>query len=279
MKAGIGDVEIGYDRAGQGEPVLLVMGLATPRIGWFHQFHFLAQSYDVTSFDNRGVGETICPAPWTMADMAGDVIGLADAVGYERFHLVGLSLGGMIGQETALAHPDRISSLSLVATTPGGPEAAPMAPEFGEALMLPDPEERMRRSVELTFGEKFRRENPEMMDLILDATLSGAVGVTPIGAGDGGTAGFLGQVMAVAGWMGTGGAAVRLKDVNVPTLVLHGAKDLLLPVANGEILARDIPGARLRVWDEAGHALNAEYPDEVNAELVAHFERASAPVG
>src|SRR5687768_14970062 len=69
MKTKIGDIEVGYDRAGEGDPVLLVMGLATPRIGWFHQFQFLSQSYDVTSFDNRGVGETLCPGPWTMADM------------------------------------------------------------------------------------------------------------------------------------------------------------------------------------------------------------------
>jgi pimeloyl-ACP methyl ester carboxylesterase len=59
MKIKLGDVEVGYDRAGSGEPVLLVMGLATPRIGWFHQFHYLSQRYDVTSFDNRGVGETV----------------------------------------------------------------------------------------------------------------------------------------------------------------------------------------------------------------------------
>ncbi|MGH2758397.1 MAG: alpha/beta fold hydrolase, partial [Actinomycetota bacterium] len=262
----------------EGEPVLLVMGLATPRIGWFHQFHFLAERYDVTSFDNRGVGETVFEGAWTMLDMADDAVGLADAMGYDRFHLVGISMGGMISQEIVLNHPERVRSLTLMATTPGGPEAVPMSPEYAQALLIPDPKERMRRSVELTFSERFRRENPEMMDLILDATLSGSVGVTPIGAGEIAPMGFIGQVSAVAAWMGAGGTAARLGEIEAPTLVLHGGEDLLLPVGNGQILGRDIPGARLRIRDDAGHALNAEFPDEVNAELIAHLEAASARV-
>src|SRR5688500_4815342 len=112
----IGDVDISYDRQREGEQVLLVMGLGTPRVGWFHQFYALSQGYDVCSFDNRGVGETVHPGgSWTMADMVADAIGLADAIGFERFHLVGISMGGMISQEIALAHPDRLRSLTLMA--------------------------------------------------------------------------------------------------------------------------------------------------------------------
>jgi len=277
MKITIGDIEFGYERAGSGEPVLLVMGLGTPRIGWFSQFSFLSQRYDVTSFDNRGVGETVATAPWTMHDMAADAVAIADAFGYERFHLAGISMGGMISQEIALGWPDRVRSLTLMSTSPGGPEAEAMTPEFGAALTIADPRERMRKTTELTFGEKFRRENPEMMQLILETLESGAAGVTAIGAGDMG-AGFMGQVMAVASWMGANGAADRLKEIAVPTLVMHGGADLLLPVTNGKIIARDIPGARSRFWPEAGHALNAEYADEVNAELVSHFEQTSARV-
>jgi pimeloyl-ACP methyl ester carboxylesterase len=213
-----------------------------------------------------------------MLDMANDAVGLADAMGYERFHLIGISMGGMISQEIVLNHPERVRSLTLMATTPGGPEAVPMTPEYAQALMIPDATERTRRSIELTFGEKFRRENPEMMQLILEATMSGSVGVTPIGAGEIAPMGFIGQISAVAAWMGAGGTAARLGDIKAPTLVLHGGEDLLLPVGNGKLLGRDIPGARLRIWDDAGHALNAEYPEEVNAELVAHLEAASARV-
>jgi 3-oxoadipate enol-lactonase len=277
VKLKIGDIEFGYDRAGSGEPVLLVMGLGTPRIGWFHQFQYLQQRFDVTAFDNRGVGETAAQSPWTMQDMASDAIAFANTFGYETFHLAGISMGGMIAQEIALTHPDRLRSLTLIATSPGGPEAEMMTPEFAAALALPDPAERMRKATELTFGEKFRRENPAMMELIMNALSSGDAGVSMVG-GDVSDAGFMGQVMAIAGWMGAGGSAARLKDIAVPTLVMHGGDDLLLPMRNGEILARDIPGVRTRFWPDAGHALNAEYPEEVNAELVAHFESASARV-
>jgi 3-oxoadipate enol-lactonase len=270
VKITIGDIEFGYDRAGSGDPVLLVMGLGTPRIGWFNQFAFLAERYDVTSFDNRGCGETVCSSPWTMQDMASDAIALADAMGYETFHLCGISMGGMISQEIALNFPERIRTLSLLSTSPGGPEAEAMTPEFALALTVPDPKARMRRAMELTFGEKFRRENPDVMTMILDALESGSAGVDPLGGE--GSAGFMGQVMAIAAWMGAGGSASRLHEIALPTLVLHGGADLLLPVRNGEIIARDIPGARLRIWPEAGHALNAEYPGEVNPELVSHFE-------
>ena len=277
MKTNINDIEFGYDRAGQGEAVLLVMGLGTPRIGWFAQFGALSQSYDVTSFDNRGCGETACGGSWTVNDMADDAIAIADAMGYETFHLAGISMGGMIAQEVALAHPDRLRSLTLMSTTPGGPEAEPMKPEFAEAMAIPDPALRMRKVTELTFGSKFRTEHPEMIDLIVNATSSGDANVSMLGGAQT-DAGFMGQAMAVASWMGEGGTHARLKDIAVPTLVMHGGDDLLLPIGNGKILARDIPGATSHFWPEAGHALNAEKADEVNTELVAHFESASARV-
>ena len=150
----------------------------------------------------------------------------------------------------------------------------PMAPEFGEAMMITDPAQRVRRTVELTFGERFQRENPEMMELILTSTAAGMPGMSVLG-GEATGAGFFGQLGAVAMWMGNGGAASRLKDIEVPTLVLHGEADLLLPVGNGRILARDIPGVRSRFWPDAGHALNVEAADEVNAEIESHLKSAA----
>jgi 3-oxoadipate enol-lactonase len=277
MKITINDIEFGYERAGEGEPVILVMGLGTPRIGWFPQFAVLSQSYDVTSFDNRGCGETQCPPPWTVQQMADDTVAIADAMGYDRFHLAGISMGGMISQEVALRHRGRLRSLTLISTTPGGAESEAMTPEFGAAMALPDPAERTRKTIELTFGKKFRTEHPEMIELVINATTSGDAGVSMLGGGQM-DAGFMGQAMAVAAWMGEGGSASRLREIDVPTLVMHGGDDLLLPISNGKVLARDIPGARSRFWPEAGHALNAEKPDEVNTELALHFESASARV-
>lgn len=283
MQIEVGGVGISYDRQGEGEQVLLVMGLGTPRIGWFHQFYALAERYDVTSFDNRGVGETVhAGGSWTVQDMADDAIGLADALGYDRFHLVGISMGGMISQEIALAYPERLRSLTLMATTPGGPESVPMTPAYAAALTIPDPKERLRRTIEMTFGTEFRKHNPEMIDLILNVQAGGAMmmlGAEADSAASGATvAGFMGQAMAVGAWFFAGGAFSRLGQISVPTLVMHGGDDQLIPLPNGQLLAREINGSRLRVWDKAGHALNAEYPDEVNAELMSHMQSASARV-
>ena len=151
-----------------------------------------------------------------------------------------------------------------------------MTPEYAAALALPDPKERMRRATELTFGEKFRREQPGMMKLILDALDSGIAGAESLAGAA--SAGFLNQVTAVMGWLSSGGAAERLKEIRTPTLVMHGGDDLLLPFRNGEVIAREVPDASFRPFPQAGHAMNAEYPDDVNAELVAHFEGASARV-
>jgi 3-oxoadipate enol-lactonase len=271
-----GGIGFGCDRGGSGDPVILVMGLGAPRLGWFPQFAVLSQSYDVVTFDNRGVGETKATAPWTIQDNAADVIAIADELGFERFHLAGISMGGMISQEVVLSYPERVRSVTLMSTSPGGPEAQMMTPEFQQALAEPDPARRMRVVAEATFGRKFRTEHPEMMDMILTGMESGAAGVSPIGGEMG--EGFMAQVMAAATWMGAGGSSARLKEIDVPTLVLHGGDDLLIPLSNGEVLARDIPGARMRVWPDAGHALNFEAVEDVNSELVSHFEAASARV-
>jgi pimeloyl-ACP methyl ester carboxylesterase len=123
-----------------------------------------------------------------------------------------------------------------------------------------------------------------MMELIIAGAMSGLGGVTAIGAepspdGDGGaTAGYFGQIMAIVNWMASGGAFTRLSTIETPTLVLHGGDDLLLPVGNGELIARQIPGAAFRVWDDAGHALNFERADDVNTELMTHLTEAQARV-
>lgn len=262
----MGDIEIAYDRAGEGEPVLLVMGISMPRIAWFNQMRGLADRYDVTCFDNRGIGETTVPSEaWTLDRMAADVVGLADAIGYERFHLCGVSMGGMISQEVALAYPDRLRSLTLISTMHGGPDHVMSPNETMEAFAMALQD--IGPILRLNFGAKYRAEHPEWVEL----TVAGAKAQPPRSP-----QGAMYQGWAIAQWVANGGSAGRLGSLVTPTLVLHGGDDMLVPVENGNLLADAIPGARLRIWPDAGHALIHEHADEVNAELVAHFEKASA---
>ena len=272
MKITIGDVEFGYDRSGDGEPVLMVMGLGTTRVGWFNQFAFLSKSYDVTAFDNRGAGETAYGGSWTMRDMTNDAVAIADAMGYDRFHLLGVSMGGMISQEVALAVPDRVRTLTLISTSPGGPNSVPPSNEYLAAFQLPDPRERVMRSIELLFGAHYRAEHPD----VVQAAVALSVGDSPANGfsmfdSEANQAGFMTQLTAIMSWTLMGGSASRLGEIAVPALVLHGGADLLVPVDNGRLIAEGIRGSRLRIWDDAGHALIQEHAGEVNEELARHL--------
>lgn len=269
MKIACGDIEIGYDRVGSGDPILLVMGLATSRLGWAMQMPVLGASYDVVCFDNRGVGDTSTPAePWTMRDMADDAVRLMDALEWKRAHVVGISMGGMISQEIAITYPERVRSLTLIATHHGGPDAIHPAPEV-VADLTPQPgaqpAEMAERMVRRTFGRRYQEEFPQIIDMIIQFAAANPPSLQ----------GVMNQVTAIVGWMAAGGSAARLSEVEVPALVLHGTADELIPFPNGEKLAAAIPGAGFRSWVDAGHALIQERADEVNEELLAHLADAS----
>jgi pimeloyl-ACP methyl ester carboxylesterase len=117
-----GDSELHYERTGSGEPMLLIQGMSATHRAWGRDFLVpLEQSFECFVFDNRGMGLS-GPAlmPFTTADMANDVAALLDALEIERAHVLGISMGGMIAQELALAYPERIRTLSLGATYCGG---------------------------------------------------------------------------------------------------------------------------------------------------------------
>ena len=145
-------VRIAWERHGEGPPLLLIHGLGYARWGWEPVLPELAERFDVILFDNRGIGESDAPpGPYTVAEMAGDAVRVLDEAGVERAHVVGTSLGGMIAQELALSHPERVDRLVLACTTPGGPNAHPM-PQATVALMAEaatlEPAVALRRFVE-----------------------------------------------------------------------------------------------------------------------------------
>ena len=116
-KLRVGDIEMYYVEAGTGAPLVLIMGFGGDHLAWGFQFQAFAERYRVIAFDNRGAGQTDAPdTPYTTGLMAEDVRGLMDALGIERAHVIGVSMGGMIAQELALHHPDRVRSLHLGCT-------------------------------------------------------------------------------------------------------------------------------------------------------------------
>ena len=253
MSTAVADgTRIAYEVQGAGEPVLLVQGLGYARWGWEPIADRLARDFLVVSFDNRGIGESdVPPGPYTVAQLAADARAVLDAVGLERANVVGASLGGMVAQQLALAYPERVEKLVLLCTTPGGADAYPM-PEvtvrlFSEAASLP-PEQALRGFVENSLSVR-----GELVDVLYERRLANPPHPQ----------GWQAQAAAGMGWDSDG----RLGEIAAPTLILHGTGDNVIDYRNSELLAQRIPGARLRLFDGAGHLLFWEQPDELVAEI------------
>jgi pimeloyl-ACP methyl ester carboxylesterase len=245
-----------YDE-GSGTPVLLVMGLAYPAAAWFRQVPVLASRHRVLTLDNRGCGETgLAPgAPYTVEQMTDDCIAVLDAAGVERAHVVGISMGGLMAQELALSHRERVRSLTLMASHPG--TAAGVWPQeamaFLQARLGMPAEERAEFSIPFNYAPATPRELIEEDWRVREAGTAGPEGY----AAQGGTA--------------TWCRFDELPSIAAPTLVMTGAQDRLCVPANAEKLAATIPDAKLVLVEGANHLLTTDRTDEVNSLLLGWF--------
>lgn len=268
MIAPAGDAELHYESAGAGPPVLLVMGLGMNATGWWRTVPVLeAAGLRVLSFDNRGVGRSsIPPGPYSVAQMAEDCVAVLDAAGERSAHVYGISLGGMIAQELVLAQPDRVRSLVLGATTPGGRQAVPLADDvraFFERRADMPAEEAVWASVPYNYGPATREHGGERIAEDVAQRLR-----FPITS-----EGYRSQLAAALHHS----ALDRLGEVAAPTLVVHGDADVMVPPGNGALLAEAIPGAELVSLTGAGHLYPTDAPDA--DQRVAEFLTAPSSPG
>ncbi len=253
-----GAVELSYDRSGEGEPLLLIMGMSGTALHWGEPFlELLREQFEVITYDHRGVGQsTKLEGSVTIAQMAEDAKALLDALDIESAHVLGISMGGMIAQELALAQSQRVRTLTLGCTYCGGP---------GSALTEPDVMQRLSEA--MMSGDRARA-----------LRVGWEVNISPAMVGDGDAyASYLGiaeqyavavpVVMAQMQAILAHDTSARLPGLEAPTLVIHGTADQLLPVANGRLIASLIPGARLEILDDVGHLFFWERP-QLSAELV-----------
>jgi pimeloyl-ACP methyl ester carboxylesterase len=253
-------VKIGYEIKGEGEPLVLVHGLAYDRVGWGRLPELLARHFSVLLVDNRGVGESDAPeGPYAVPQMAADVAAVLDDVGIERTNLFGVSLGGYIAQEFALAYPQRIQKLVLVSTAPGGPKSHPMPAAGLEAFGKYPTMEReagLRLMVENSLGARGVRDVPGLADEIFAYRLEHAPSLAAW------------QAQAYAG--ATFDAHDRIGAIATPTLVIQGGADMVVDPRNADLLADLIPNARVEIVADRGHLLVWEDSERV-AELVREF--------
>ncbi len=262
-------VELAYDVAGpaDGEPVVLLSGLGYGRWMWRWQRDRLAEEYRPIRIDNRGAGDSDEPAgPYTIEGMAADVEAVLAAEGVDRAHVVGASMGGMIAQRYALTF-DRAATLSLLCSSPGGPDAEPIPAETQQVLAsVPatlDDREAIRYRMEPAVSPSFYEDEPELVERIVDWRLES----------DASGAAREAQTAAVLNF----DASDDLDAIDVPTLVAHGTDDRVLPVANGRLLAESIPNATFERFEGAHHLFFIEEADAVADRLRSFL--ASNPLG
>jgi len=276
--------------------VLLVMGLGMPAALWPDAMvqTLTAAGFRVVTFDNRDAGGSTrfegvrvpnvlraigrallrrpVSAPYTLHDMAADAVGLLDALGVERAHVVGASMGGMIGQVIAAQHPARVLSLTSIMSNSGNPERRIA---FGRWKALraiihrpppPDDHDAVVRHLIRVFGvigsPGFRDEIEQARPIFERVARRGLY-----------RAGTARQLLAI---LATGDRRPLLQQIRAPTLVLHGADDPLVPIAAGRDTAAHIPGATLEIIEGMGH----DFPPSLMARIatrIAEHCRATQP--
>jgi pimeloyl-ACP methyl ester carboxylesterase len=289
-------IDIEYETFGKegNPPLLLIMGLTAQLVYWDEGFidQLVQRGFRVIRFDNRDVGRSThfhaagvpsqAPAsqeptgssppaaPYLLSDMAADAVGLLDALGIKAAHVVGLSMGGMIAQELAIRHPERVLSLTSIMSNTGDPSMPGPKPELMplfQQMLRPAPDREQAIEQELRVFKAIASPGFPLDEAALrkKLTLAHDRCYDP--------AGYVRQQAAITA---SGSRKQALASVRAPTLVIHGKEDPAAPVEEGIDTARSIPGAELLVIDGMGHDLPREVWPRVAEAIAANAARASA---
>lgn len=241
------DHTIQYEVQGQGHPLVLISGLGTSRLFWWKQIAPLSAHLRLITFDNRGIADSSrVQAAFKIADMADDVAALIDHLKVGPCFVLGISMGGFVAATFALRHSRLLRKLILTATSAGGPTHTNASDEILAMLINAggkDPESYTRMAYTALAGPNYMQTHPEDLDRIVANALA-----KPLSPDT-----YLYQLNAINGYMTTDGVANLLDRIAVPTLVLHGDADPLVPYVNGQNLAQKIKGAQMKSYPGVGH--------------------------
>jgi pimeloyl-ACP methyl ester carboxylesterase len=253
-----GDIHLDYERSGAGPPLLLIMGMSGTALHWGEPFLAeLRRDFDVIAYDHRGVGASSrLEGPTTIVELADDAADLLGALGISSAHVLGISMGGMVAQELALRHPERVRALALGCTYCGGPGSMLTPPEvlqrLTEAMMSGDRERAVRTAWEINVSPTMAAD--ESAYAAFTGILSSRAVAVPV---------IVAQMQAISNH----DTSARLSGLQLPTLIVHGTADQLLPVQNAHVIASHIDAARLELLDGIGHLFFWEQPER-SAELI-----------
>ena len=261
----VNGINIEYDVSGQGEYLVLLVGLGGESRSLFRQVQEFKRFFQVVSFDNRGSGESDTPnESFSIRTMADDTVGLMDYLGIESAHILGVSMGGMIAQEIAISYPERVNKLVLASTYPGGEDMREITENMRKALGLGedfskddawdvDIEKFMNYVASLSFNKREYR--------MIFSAMSGAY------VQKAGFEGFAGQLEAASNC----DTHTRLHLIKSPTLVLTGTGDRVVPMCSSEMIAGKIPDARLVTIEDGSHAMYLEMSKSFNNAVMEYL--------
>lgn len=257
-KARTNGIDIDYAVEGEGEPLVMIMGLGGPRGSFKHQTRAFKKHYRTVTFDNRGVGKSDKPkGPYSIRMMAEDTLGLMDHLSIQSAHVLGVSMGGMIAQELTINHPERVAKLALGCTfaTAGSGSSSSETNRAAEARAESSQDETSQRklisdTLDLSFTSWSNRT-------ILRRVAKVAIRFYPIG-------GMIEQIKAVS----TFDSAERPRKIHAPTLVIPGTDDRLIDPTSSETVTKLVPNARLVKVPGGGHYFFMEKHDGFNREVL-----------
>jgi len=252
----IGNISIFYEEHGDGPPLVMIRGLGSNLLSWFEQIDVFSRHYKCVVFDNRGAGRTDKPdGPYSIKQMADDTAGLMDALGITRAALLGISMGGMIAQEFALHHQEKLSCLILGCTHFGGQYIAESPPEITAAVMAGTSATpaQLKQQLQAVFCDNTIEHRPEVVEK--HNRIRAQYAIPPFA--------FMRQIQAI----GTFESRTRLDQIRVPTMVITGRDDRLVAPENSKLIADRIPGAKLTELP-GGHLFMVEYPEQFNRAVI-----------
>jgi pimeloyl-ACP methyl ester carboxylesterase len=257
-------IDLFYEIQGTGPPVLLIAGFACDHTIWSPVASRVSRQYRVIVFDNRGVGQTSFPdASTSIRQMANDATGLLDALDLGPVHVAGHSMGGMVAQELALAHPTRVQSCTLVSSCARlDARGKAIIESWGDLPRLVDTVTATRLILPWIYTGAFF-ERPGAVQQLLELIVANPYPPT--------AEAVYAQSRATSAHDTSG----RLNAISCPVQVVVGREDVLLPVAYSEELVRGIPGAGLLILEQTGHGLLIESPDAVASALLGFLSRQS----
>jgi len=269
-KVHFGDIEMAYKMFGKGDPVILHNGANDGMDAWDPALlSRLASNNTVIIFDSRGIGNTASGTePYSIKLLGNDTAGLMDALKIQKANILGYSMGSYITQQFAITHPDKVSSITLIAGTCGGKDHVPPSDEFIQLLdgifnkalnNIPLSQDEMKSLVNASEGSGWIKLHPESLDLPESMTFQQMKpGLSSEAMNN--------QYKGAKAWVSSdwNGACDDLAKIDKPILVIAGTDDNeLVPHENSLVIANKVPGAWLVQIKDAGHAIMVQYPDEV----------------